>query len=169
MRSRVPASEQASENGRARAKRSPGVIGGGLRVLRQAGRRTKWSATARSNSSRKTSRSRATATALLRRSGGVLGGARSSLVILSSPIPTLRGTAPCARTRISRAFSARMIDRIAGVLEVLTPPGGVVALLQVTMIDLVLAGDNAIVIGLAAAGVAAPPRPPALPLVVLLR
>jgi YjbE family integral membrane protein len=51
-----------------------------------------------------------------------------------------------------------MIERMAGVLEVLTTPGGVVALLQVTMIDLVLAGDNAIVIGLAAAGLAAEQR-----------
>jgi len=47
---------------------------------------------------------------------------------------------------------------VAGVLEVLTTPGGLVALLQVTMIDLVLAGDNAIVIGLAAAGLAAEQR-----------
>ena len=32
------------------------------------------------------------------------------------------------------------------------PPGAIAALLQVIMIDLVLAGDNAVVIGLAAAG-----------------
>jgi YjbE family integral membrane protein len=38
------------------------------------------------------------------------------------------------------------------ILLVLTTPDGVAALLQVVMIDLVLAGDNAIVIGLAASG-----------------
>src|SRR5262249_54876085 len=40
--------------------------------------------------------------------------------------------------------SRRMVD--------IFPPGAIAALLQVIMIDLVLAGDNAVVIGLAAAG-----------------
>src|SRR6516165_10422684 len=44
------------------------------------------------------------------------------------------------------------------ILLVLTTPRGVAALLQVVMIDLVLAGDNAIVIGLAAAGLPAKRR-----------
>jgi len=41
---------------------------------------------------------------------------------------------------------------INGILEVLTTGGGLGALFKVVMIDLVLAGDNAIVIGLAASG-----------------
>jgi YjbE family integral membrane protein len=41
---------------------------------------------------------------------------------------------------------------VVDVLQVLTTPDGLAALLQVVMIDLVLAGDNAIVIGLAASG-----------------
>jgi YjbE family integral membrane protein len=44
------------------------------------------------------------------------------------------------------------------IVLVLTTPGGVTALLQVVMIDLVLAGDNAIVIGLAASGLPAAQR-----------
>jgi len=44
------------------------------------------------------------------------------------------------------------------ILLVLTTPRGVAALLQVVMIDLVLAGDNAIVIGLAASGLPAKQR-----------
>ena len=44
------------------------------------------------------------------------------------------------------------------ILLVLTTPRGVAALLQVVMIDLVLAGDNAIVIGLAASGLPAEQR-----------
>jgi YjbE family integral membrane protein len=42
------------------------------------------------------------------------------------------------------------------------PPGAITALLQVIMIDLVLAGDNAVVIGLAAAGLPAPQRSKAI-------
>ena len=44
------------------------------------------------------------------------------------------------------------------VLQVLTTPDGLATLLQVVMIDLVLAGDNAIVIGLAASGLVAKQR-----------
>jgi len=47
-----------------------------------------------------------------------------------------------------------MIDAITGIL----PAGALAALAQVIMIDLVLAGDNAIVIGLAAAGLPAAQR-----------
>ena len=47
---------------------------------------------------------------------------------------------------------------MADVLAVLTTPDGLAALLQVVMIDLVLAGDNALVIGLAASGLAAQQR-----------
>jgi YjbE family integral membrane protein len=47
---------------------------------------------------------------------------------------------------------------VVDVLQVLTTPDGIAALLQVVMIDLVLAGDNAIVIGLAASGLAAKQR-----------
>jgi YjbE family integral membrane protein len=47
---------------------------------------------------------------------------------------------------------------VADVLQVLTTPDGLAALLQVVMIDLVLAGDNAIVIGLAASGLVAKQR-----------
>jgi YjbE family integral membrane protein len=43
---------------------------------------------------------------------------------------------------------------VADILNVLTTAEGLAALLQVTMIDLVLAGDNAIVIALAAGGLA---------------
>ena len=42
------------------------------------------------------------------------------------------------------------------------PPGAVAALVQVIMIDLVLAGDNAVVIGLAAAGLPPPQRSKAI-------
>ena len=44
---------------------------------------------------------------------------------------------------------------IADIVATLTTPAGLAALGQVIMIDLVLAGDNAIVIGLAAAGLPA--------------
>jgi YjbE family integral membrane protein len=47
---------------------------------------------------------------------------------------------------------------VADVLQVLTTPDGLAALLQVVMIDLVLAGDNALVIGLAASGLVAKQR-----------
>ncbi len=46
----------------------------------------------------------------------------------------------------------------AEVLQTLTTSHGLVALLQVAMIDLVLAGDNAVVIGLAASGLEARQR-----------
>jgi YjbE family integral membrane protein len=42
------------------------------------------------------------------------------------------------------------------------PPGAITAVLQVIMIDLVLAGDNAVVIGLAAAGLPPPQRSKAI-------
>src|ERR1700726_3121907 len=44
------------------------------------------------------------------------------------------------------------------VLQVLSTPEGLAALFKVVMIDLVLAGDNAIVIGLAASGLPAEKR-----------
>jgi YjbE family integral membrane protein len=47
---------------------------------------------------------------------------------------------------------------IGDILEVLTTAEGLAALFKVVMIDLVLAGDNAIVIGLAAAGLPAEKR-----------
>jgi predicted tellurium resistance membrane protein TerC len=47
---------------------------------------------------------------------------------------------------------------VTDILHVLTTSGGLAALLQVVMIDLVLAGDNAIVIGLAASGLVAKQR-----------
>jgi predicted tellurium resistance membrane protein TerC len=47
---------------------------------------------------------------------------------------------------------------VADILQVLTTADGLAALLQVVMIDLVLAGDNAIVIGLAATGLVAKQR-----------
>ncbi len=49
-----------------------------------------------------------------------------------------------------------MNDIINEILKALTTPDGLAALFQVIMIDLVLAGDNAIVIGLAAASL--PPQ-----------
>ena len=42
------------------------------------------------------------------------------------------------------------------------PQGAITAILQVIMIDLVLAGDNAVVIGLAAAGLPPPQRSKAI-------
>src|SRR5260370_252621 len=47
---------------------------------------------------------------------------------------------------------------ITEILQLVTTADGVAALLKVVMIDLVLAGDNAVVIGLAASGLAAERR-----------
>jgi YjbE family integral membrane protein len=56
---------------------------------------------------------------------------------------------------------------IADIVATLTTPAGLAALGQVIMIDLVLAGDNAIVIGLAAAGLPAAQRNKAILLGIL--
>ena len=56
---------------------------------------------------------------------------------------------------------------IADIVATLTTPAGLAALGQVIMIDLVLAGDNAIVIGLAAAGLPAEQRNKAILLGIL--
>jgi hypothetical protein len=51
-----------------------------------------------------------------------------------------------------------MMGAMTHILDVLTTADGLAALLKVVMIDLVLAGDNAIVIGLAASGLPAEKR-----------
>jgi len=56
---------------------------------------------------------------------------------------------------------------LADIVTTLTTPAGLAALGQVIMIDLVLAGDNAIVIGLAAAGLPADQRNKAIMLGIL--
>lgn len=60
-----------------------------------------------------------------------------------------------------------MDSMIADIVATLTTPAGLAALGQVIMIDLVLAGDNAIVIGLAAAGLPAAQRNKAILLGIL--
>ena len=47
-------------------------------------------------------------------------------------------------------------------IDSMFPQGTITALVQVIMIDLVLAGDNAVVIGLAAAGLPPPQRSKAI-------
>jgi hypothetical protein len=66
----------------------------------------------------------------------------------SSGLPMVRRTRIGALAGGSELPSETKEMPVVDVLQVLTTPDGIAALLQVVMIDLVLAGDNAIVIGL---------------------
>ena len=87
----------------------------------------------------------------------VHAAADARLVIPMQPGPALPECGPGGGDGAGRGAAPDRPFSTGGMMELtLFQPGGLIALLQVLMIDVVLAGDNAVVIGMAAARV--PPR-----------